>query len=259
MVGAHASFTLSDDTLAACAEVSREAGAGIHIHVAESAADQRDALARSGRRVVERLGEAGALGPQSLLAHCVHVDDAEAGLVRRAGAAVAHNPRSNMNNGVGHAPVGKLGRRVALGTDGLGADMFLESRAAYLRLREEDLSLGPAWALERVNQGAVIAEGMRFESQFGVIRDGWPTDLVVLDYPAPTPVDDETITAHWVFGLEARHVRDVVVDGELVVEDRRLTRLDQDKVAADAVSAAGRLWRRLGAIPPHPFAPEGDG
>ncbi len=106
MVGAHASFTLSDETLGACAEVARDAGVGVHIHVAEDAADQRDAEARFGSSVVPRLARAGVLNGSALLAHCVHVDAEEIEAIRDAGATVAHNPRSNMNNSVGRAPVG---------------------------------------------------------------------------------------------------------------------------------------------------------
>ncbi len=129
MVGAHASFTLSDETLAACAALAERAGVGMHVHVAE---DGIDATA------VQRLAEAGALRPGSLAAHAVHVGREGAALLRATDVTVAHNPRSNMNNAVGRAPLGVLGERVALGTDGIGSDMWEEGRVGYLRRREED-------------------------------------------------------------------------------------------------------------------------
>ncbi|HZD16515.1 MAG TPA: amidohydrolase family protein, partial [Actinomycetota bacterium] len=88
MVGAHASFTLSAETLAACVELARSADVGIHIHVAEDGSDQRDSLARFGKRVVERLADVGALTERSLLAHCVHVDEPEIDLIRQSRAWV---------------------------------------------------------------------------------------------------------------------------------------------------------------------------
>ncbi len=257
LVGAHASFTLSTETLAACVEIARTAGTGIHIHVAEDAADQRDAELRFGRRVVYRLAEAGALSGRTILAHCVHVDDAEAAAIVHSGVTVAHNARSNMNNSVGRAPVGRLGQRVALGTDGIGGDMFAESSSAYWRAREDDVSLGMAWPLERLAAGARLAGTIFDEPLLGRIEPGAPADLTVLEGDLPTPISEQNLAGNWVFGLSARHVRDVFVGGEVVVGNRRLSRIDQDELLADAVAEAQRLWRRVDEIGPHEFAPAG--
>ncbi|HEY1368067.1 MAG TPA: amidohydrolase family protein [Gaiellaceae bacterium] len=252
MVGAHASFTLSDETLAACAELGP-----LHVHAGEDAADEHDAQTRCGVRVVDRLLEAGALGPDTLLAHGVHLDETELALVAAAGASVAHNARSNMNNSVGRAPVRAMGARVALGTDGIGADMFEESRAAFFRLREDDLGTAFDWPLARLAQSAALAGRTFGEPKLGTLEPGAPADLAVLDYAAPAPLDEASFAGHWIFGLSSRTVRDVMVAGEWVVRDRRLTRVDQDELAARACAQAGRLWRRLDEIPPHEFEPRG--
>jgi len=257
MVGAHASFTLSEETLAACVEVGREAGAGLHVHVAEDGADEIDSESRFGKRVVDRLGEAGALSPQTLLAHCVHLNGEEIETVRQSGATVAHNPRSNMNNGVGRAPIRQLGGRVALGTDGIGADMFAESQAGFWRLREEDLSAGADWCLKRMVEGDRFIRPMFGGQAFGRLEPDSPVDLVVLDYEAPTPIHSDNVAGHWAFGLGSNHVRDVMVNGELVVADRRMTRVDQDSISAMGSKAAERLWARLEDIGPHEFEPAG--
>ncbi len=257
LVGAHASFTMSAETLAACVEVAQDGGAGIHIHVAEDAADERDAEIRFGRRVVHRLAQAGALNGRAILAHCVHVDAAEIAAIRESGATVAHNGRSNMNNSVGRAPVARFGERVVLGTDGIDGDMFAESKAAYWRLREDDIYAPVTWPLQRLAENARLAGRIFGEPALGRIEPGAPADLTVLDYAPPTPLTVQNLSGHWIFGLSSCHVRDVVVAGEMVVADRRLTRVDQDKVASDAAAAAGRLWRRLEAIGPHTFEPAG--
>lgn len=253
MVGAHASFTLTDETLAACVEAADHAGSGIHIHVAEAAADERDAEVRTGGRVVARLAAAGALTERALLAHAVHLDAVEAATVRGAGATVAHNPRSNLNNAVGRPPLDLLGDRVALGTDGIGADMFEESRTAYLRRREEAITTLPAWSLARLAEGARFAGRAFAEPALGRLEPGAPADLVVLDYDPPTPLSAADLAGHWMFGLSAAAVRDVLVDGEIVVADRHLTRLDEAELAAAARAASARLWERLERIGPHPF------
>ena len=257
MVGAHASFTLSDETLAHCVSLADELGAGIHIHVAEDAADQLDARARFGKRVVERLADAGALTERSLLAHCVHVDDREIELIREAGAWVAHNPRSNMNNRVGRAPVGELGDRVALGTDGIDGDLFAESQAAFWRAREDDPSVDPAWALARLAASGRFAAAATGERLLGRIEPGAPADVVVLAYDPPTPLTAKNLGGHWVFGMSARHVRDVLVNGEVVVRDGRLVRTAADEIRGRCREAAEDLWRRIDETPAHAFEPEG--
>jgi putative selenium metabolism protein SsnA len=257
LFGAHASFTLSDDTLGACIDGARRAETGLHIHVAEDAADRRDAMARFGMPVVARLARAGGLEPGAILAHCIHLDDHEIAMLVASAAAVAHNPTSNMNNSVGHTPVGRLGDRVVIGTDGIGADMFGESKTAYFRARDEDVFLPITWPLERMAAGARLAGRIFGEPALGTIEPGAPADLVVLEYPAPTPLDEGNLAGHWAFGLHAAHVRDVLVAGELVVADRRLVKVDQDRLVAEAARAARRLWGRLDEIGPHPFEPAG--
>jgi putative selenium metabolism protein SsnA len=254
-VGAHASFTLSEETLAACVEIAHRHHAGIHIHMAEDGVDEHDCEARFGTRVAERLARAGALHQDSILAHCVHLDDAEIDAVRASRASVVHNPTSNMNNAVGHAPIGKLEDALALGTDGIGADMFAESRAAHFRAQEDGALAGVQRPLDWLARGAQVAGAYFGEPALGRIERAAPADLVVLDYSPPTPLDAANLAGHWLFGIGAAHVRDVVVDGRLVVEGGRLTSIDQEEITAEAMAAAPRLWERMEALSPHPFDP----
>jgi putative selenium metabolism protein SsnA len=257
MVGAHASFTLCDDTLRACAEAASASSVGVHVHVAEDQADQQDAEAACGMRVVERLDRAGMLSPDALLAHCVHVTGQEAAVIASSGAAVALSPRSNMNNRVGYSPLARDGAHVALGTDGIGGDMISESQVAFFRAVEAGAATDPGWPVRRLAEGARIA-GRRFgEPLLGTIAPGAPADLTVLSYPSPTPLTGENLPGHWVFGISSRQVRDVIVAGQLVVADRRSTRADEEEIAQRAAREAKRLWARLDEIPPHPFTPKG--
>ncbi|HEX9411010.1 MAG TPA: amidohydrolase family protein [Actinomycetota bacterium] len=256
MVGAHASFTMSEETLAACVDLARSQGAGIHVHVAEDEADQRDAQARFGKRVGERLAAAGALDDRALLAHCVHLDERERGAIRSAGASVVHNATSNMNNSVGHAPVRSFDR-LAVGTDGVGGDMFAEAKTAYWRAREVDSSIAPSWILARMADSAGVAARAFGEPLIGRIEPGAPADLVVLAYDTPTPLSAENLAGHWAFGLGARHVRDVMVGGEWSVLDRTLARVDAAELTLRCREAAARLWERLDHVAEHPFVPAG--
>jgi cytosine/adenosine deaminase-related metal-dependent hydrolase len=160
-----------------------------------------------------------------------------------------------MNNRVGRTPLSELGS-VAVGTDGIGADMFEESRVGFLRLREDTLDAPFDWPLAHLAEGGRLAGRSFGEPALGTISPGAPADLVVLDYEAPAPLDGDNLAGHWVFGLSSRAVRDVIVAGEPVVRDRTLTRVDQREVARQAAVEARRLWDRLERIGPHPFEPQ---
>ena len=255
MVGAHASFTLSTETLDAVVELARETGTGIHIHVAEDAVDQADAVARYDKHVVQRLADAGALSDRALLAHAVHLQPAEAQQILDARATIVHNPRSNMNNGVGRTPLGWLGDRVALGTDGIGADMFEEVRVAYLRRREEDLGTTPDWALARLGRGARIAGRAFEEPMFGTLAPGAPADLVVLEPSPPTELHTANLGGQWIFGLSSASVRDVLVARYAGGPQWTPDHLDDDELLVHAREQAERLWGRMELIDPHPFSP----
>jgi cytosine/adenosine deaminase-related metal-dependent hydrolase len=227
MVGLHAGFTVSDETLRASVDLARRTGAWLHVHAAEDKCDAGS---------FERLDRAGALGPKTLLAHGVHLSPGERARVRDAGAWVAHNPRSNLQNAVGYADVRTFGPRVALGTDGMDGDLFTEARVAHLRARE---TYGPEGGIDAV---ALLAGSQRLADEALGPR---PEDWIVLEYDPPTPLTAENLAGHVLFGLGTRHVRDVVVNGEAIVEGRRSTRVDGARVHARAREEASKLWERM--------------
>jgi putative selenium metabolism protein SsnA len=140
LFGLHASITLSDKTLERCCQVAADFDAGFHVHTAEARSDVDHCLREHGIRVVERWHRLGILGPRTLVAHCVHVDDREIDLLRDAKTNVVHNPQSNMGNAVGCAPVAAMmrrGVRVGLGTDGYTTDMFESMKSANLLAKHD--------------------------------------------------------------------------------------------------------------------------
>jgi cytosine/adenosine deaminase-related metal-dependent hydrolase len=229
----------------------------VHIHVAEDGSDQRDAIARGSRRVTDRLAAAGVVTDRALLAHCVHLDREEINVVDASRATVVINPRSNMNNGVGHSPFTPGLQRVALGTDGIGGDLFTESQAGFFRARESDLATAPSWPLAALAESARFAGRLYGEPSFGAVAVGAPADLVVLDYPGPTPLTGDNLAGHWVFGMSALQVRDVFVAGELVIAGGRSTRVDDVKLASESRMQTERLWARLERLPAHDYEPVG--
>ncbi|MBZ0309601.1 MAG: amidohydrolase family protein, partial [Anaerolineae bacterium] len=133
--GLHASLTLDDETLEHCAAAGQTVGCGFHIHVAEHEADEYDSVQKSGRRVIHRLQAAGILGEKTIVAHVVHCDPWELEILRDTQTWVSHQPRSNMNNAVGAAPLDAMlaaDMRLCLGNDGFSCNMWEDWKAAYL-------------------------------------------------------------------------------------------------------------------------------
>lgn len=247
MVGGHASFTLSDDTLRHCAELAARFNVGFHVHVAEDAWDQRAAEEEHGASVIERLRRYGLLGPRAILAHGVHLSDGEIDSIEESGAWLVHNPRSNLNNSVGHARVDRFGERVALGTDGIGADLFEESRAGFFRARESARHLGAERFLKMAAAGALMA-GDLFDAPLGRIETGAMADLVVLGYDPPTPLHGENLAWHWAFGLNASMVESVMINGRWVMKDRQFVGRNLDQDYHRVRQAAERLWQRMARL-----------
>jgi len=254
LFGLHAAFTLSDETLSAVADALPD-GAGVHIHVAEGPEDEELSVARHGLRVVERLDRFGLLRPQSVLAHCLHLDEAEKDLLAERGAIVVHNPRSNMNNAVGTMDLDGFLRRgvlVGLGTDGLGANLLAELFTAGLlqkHVRRDAQAAGFA-DLHRLlfANNPAIADRV-LGARVGRIAPGWKADIAVLDYDGPTPLDADTMLGHLLFGVavHALRVSHLFVAGRPVLRDGSFVGLDEPAALAHARDAAGALWRRVGA------------
>jgi putative selenium metabolism protein SsnA len=245
-VGAHAGFTLEDETLDALARVVDETGAGLHVHVAEDRADVDDSRARHGCGLIERYARHGLLRPGALLAHAVHLSPEELERAQGAGAYLLHNPRSNLNNAVGSAAT-RAFRRAALGTDGMDQDMLAEARVAFLKMREagRDDAYGATLAL--------LAGGQRLASEvfgrtFGRLDPGHPADLVICDYRPPTPLHTGNLAGHLLFGLDRSHVHSVLVAGRFVVRERAVVTLDAHAVRARAREAAAALWARMAGL-----------
>lgn len=254
LVGVHASFTVGDPLLAQAVDLARRHGTGLHLHVAEDPLDQERCLAVHGCRVVERLQRAGALElPGTILAHCLHVDDHERALIAASGAWVAVNTESNQNNAVGaFRPDGLDPDRLLLGTDGMHGDMLRALQAAYLAGREHG-GLAPAEAWRALGNNRRYLETCHPAA-------ARPDDLVILAYGPPTPLDEQNFLGHALFGLGARHVRTVIAGGRVVLDDGRLTTIDEDDTLRFCREQARRLWDRLrDSIPDDSGAPGQDG
>jgi putative selenium metabolism protein SsnA len=260
--GAHASFTLNDDSMELLGELARMYDCGVHIHVAEDKADVMDATqqrhperspdasqSRQSRRMnmeglVSRLAAFGILTDKSILAHGVHLTQPELRRIETAGAWLVHNPRSNMNNAVGYAPLRWFGRNSALGTDGFPSDMFEECKMGFFRNQESSHKV-PFNRLPEMLQAGQRLVGSFFGKEFGTLAVGSAADLIVLDYVPPTPMEDGNLLGHFLFGMNAGMVESVMVNGEWQMVNGELVGIDEEKVMGEATNVARKLWRRM--------------
>ena len=250
MMGLHASFTLSDETIEKCVGIARHAGVGCHIHVAEDAADREDSLAKYGVPTVERLRRLGVAGAQSIFAHCIHIDESEMDILAATRTSVAHNPESNMNNAVGVAKLLKLlkkGVLVGLGTDGMSSDMLAQMRCAYLlqRLDNRDPRVAFVEAPQLLLQNNVEICERQFGVRLGEIAEGSPADLAILDYLPPTPLDETNFLGHLIFGLVDATVDTTVCRGKILMRGKKILSLDEERISARSRELAPGMWRRL--------------
>jgi len=250
MMGMHASFTLSDATIEECVGIAREAGVGCHIHVAEDAADREDSLAKYKIPTVNRLQKLGVTGEKSIFVHCVHIDESEMEILATTGTSVVHNPESNMNNAVGVTPLLKLlkkGVLVGLGTDGMGSDMLVQMRCAYLlhRLASHDPRVAFLEAPQLLLQNnAVIAE-RQFGLRLGEIAEGRPADLAIIDYQPPTPLSEANFLGHLIFGLVDATVDTTVCKGKILMKGKQVLSMDEEQISARSRELAPQMWKRL--------------
>jgi len=252
--GLHASLTLSDQTLARSRDLCPD-GIGFHIHAAEGKADEKDSLERSGLRVVHRLDQFSILRPQSILAHGIYFDDSEIETLARRRSWLSHQPRSNMNNAVGVAPIEEMlekGVRVALGNDGFSNAMWQEWKEAYLlhKLAYRDPQRMGGNTVVRMaveNNGALVSElfdGLRISE----IAEGAAADLIFVDYHPFTPLTPGNFPWHILFGFQESMVTATIVAGKPLMVRRELLTLDEEAIAKKAMEASRQTWKRFEEI-----------
>ena len=249
--GLHAGLTVGDNTLQACVDAAQEVDAGFHIHVAEHEVDQYHSLQRYGMRVVDRLHQHGVLGPKTIVAHCVHTNPWELATLRETGTWISHQPRSNMNNAVGAAPLDALlegNARVVLGNDGFSNNMWAEWKAAYLlhKAVHRDPRRAPGDGIARmaIENNARLAEVFFPGDRIGSLTQGAVADLIFVDYKPFTPLTMGNLPWHIIFGFEASMVTSTMVSGRWLMRDRKLLTLDENAIAEAARAVAPNVWKK---------------
>ncbi len=254
-VAPHSAYLLEPEGLQASRALADRYGAPLLIHLSEAEPEQRIVRARFGKTPTEHLRDLGVLGRGMLGAHGVHLNASDRKLLLEAGAGVTHCPQSNMKVSAGRAPIPQMlaeGLRLGLGTDGAASnndlDMFEEMLMAALLAKHgtQDPTAAPAAAvLEMATLGGARALGM--EADLGSLEVGKRADIVLVSLAAPRlrPLYDPV--SHLVYAAKGADVRDVIVNGRVVVRNRRVLTLDAAAVLADAEKLSARIAERADA------------
>ncbi|MFW6029094.1 MAG: putative aminohydrolase SsnA [Halanaerobiales bacterium] len=249
MIGLHASFTLSDETLTEVAALSDNLDTPIHIHVAEGYEDVKDSKDKGFKGVVDRLNKYNLWKEDSLAIHGVHLQREEFDILKNHNVHLIHNPESNMGNAVGYSPIDKAfnkGVNIGLGTDGYTTDIFESLQVANLLQTHErnHPSVGGNIIRDMLSNNSKIASTL-FDEKIGKIEKGAVADLIVLDYQSPTPINKENYFSHLLMGVKGPIVDSTIVGGKFLMKNQEVKVLDEKRLLARVSKQAEDFWKRF--------------
>ncbi len=249
LMGLHASFTLSDESLGQIAEQLQQlSNWGIHVHTAEDKADQTDAEDRGYTSVIQRLDSFGLLNENSLVIHGIHFQPGDSKIIKRTGAMLVHNPSSNANNQVGMTSSELIEDLDAgLGTDGMQGNMLAEAKEGTL-VRSSHLPGGSDsvnYAELLFKHNPAIATKL-FNRKIGKLDPGYSADLAIFDYHPKTTFHAGNWIGHTLFGLDKPS--DVMIAGKFRIRDYKFTEISEIEILNNAQVQSNRLWKKMDAI-----------
>lgn len=252
-LGIHACMSVTEDTLAACRAAVPQ-GTGFHIHVGESEWDQYMSLHLTGQRSVDRLCAHGMLGDKTIAAHAVHLDAHEVHLLADTHTWISHQPRSNMHM-AGIAEIesyNRAGARTCIGNDGMSQSLWKDWQTACLaqkvKLRDPRRMPGHALIHMAVYNGGALATRY-FGLPVGLITPGAAADLIFVDYKPWTPVTPDNLPDH-IMGFQETMITTTIVAGRVLMRNRQLLSLDEERIMARGREIAPALWKRYEALVP---------
>ncbi len=242
MIAPHAPYTCSKELLLASKAMADEMNVMLNIHLSETKAEVQKIKELVGMRPVEYLNSLRFLGPNVLAAHCVWLTDEEIRTLAQTGVSVSHCPSSNAKLGSGIAPVKELiskGVNVSIGTDGCASnddlDMFEEMRLACFLQRVRLLDPTAIKALDAIEMATIkAAYALKMEKEIGSIEKGKRADIILVNLNTPrlSPLND--VVSNLVFSASGNNVNDVIINGRLLMKNRKILRVDEEKVLKKA-------------------------
>ncbi len=248
--GPHSPYTASEELLIRVRQLADEYNMGIHIHVSETQKEIDDITAEKGLRPFEYLDKIGFLGPDVVAAHSVWLSDEEIEIIKKNGVKVSHNPCSNMKLASGIAPVSKLIENdicVSIGTDGASSnnnlDLIEELKTASLLQKVSTLDPNVLNSREAIAMGTIKgAEALGLGDEIGSIEVGKKADIILIDTNSANMVpDSSTLTSNIIYSANGSNVDTTICNGKVLMENKKLTVLDEQEIYAKAREAIKNL------------------
>lgn len=253
-IAAHAPYTCSRENILRGKELARKYGLMFEIHAAETEDEERIIASQWGMRPIPYLDSIGVLDEKTIAAHCIHVDGQDIATLVKRGVTVSHNPQSNMKISSGIAPIEEMrrqGARVTVATDGVCSnndlDLFEELRSAVFLQKSatgSPLAMPAYEALKMITANGARAMG-RADGELGVLRVGALADVVVIDLQKPHLQPVHNLVSNLVYCGKAADVESVVIDGRIVVENRRIKGIDLEDLYVRINRAAHRISAQI--------------
>lgn len=248
-LGVHTAYTNSMETLKKARQIADAHKCGIQIHIAEI--PRAFLIDKYGKSAPAYLEEAGLLGPDVVAAHCIDLNDEDMEILLRNGVNIAHTPMTNSLGGNGVARIPQMmekGMNVTLGHDCFFTlDTAEYIRYAYLVHKAHNANptlMPPFQALDMVLHNGAKALGL--ENEIGSLREGKKADIIIINPDSPTPVVPSSVMSYYTMTFQGNNVDTVIVDGKVVVEDKKMTTVNEEEVTRECIEQAKILWRKNG-------------
>jgi len=250
MVGLHASFTISDETLKKAASLVQKYTAGIHIHVCEDNIDREMSKSRFGKFPARRLADAHLLNDKSILSHGVYLDGSDYSLISEAGSAIAYNPDSNMNNAVGLPQFSHVPEAIPmlLGTDGMHANMSRSMKQLFLLLRHSGTDFDESFRRVQKTYFDQFTFIKKYFPDFPSLKVGDRADMILWDYIPPTPFSADNFWGHFVYGLLERNIHSVVQKATFLLKNYQLVGVDETTINENIYRQGRRLFDKVKSL-----------
>ncbi|WIF95550.1 amidohydrolase [Caminicella sporogenes] len=252
-IGPHAPYTCSEDYLKVITNLAKELETGIHIHLSESLQEIEHISKTYGKTPVKLLDDIGLFDVRTLAAHCVHLTEEDLDILMKKNVHVLYNPTSNLKLANGFAPIDKMIKRkinISLGTDGScsnnNLNMFEEINLAAILNKgiTKDSTLIPA--IEAVKMATINgAKALGIDDKVGSIEIGKCADIILLDLNKPHLYPKYNLISSIVYSAQSSDVDTVIVDGNILMENRKLTTIDLEEVIKHVKLSSKRLIKQM--------------
>lgn len=245
MLGLHASFTLSDNTLAKAAELAKQLDLGIHTHLCEDAIDRTISQEKHKNYPVQRLRQFDLLNNKSILSHGVHLNEDDYLVISQAGSAIAYNPDSNLNNAVGLPVFQNTPENIPIliGTDGMHANMARAIKQLFLLYRDQRNSFDAAFRWIKKVYFDQLNFIRHYFPDFPTLSSGDRADFIIWDYIPPTPFSVDNFWGHFIYGMLEYPIDSVVQDGKFLMKNKIIQ--GEERARSKICQQGERLFNRL--------------